>query len=79
MNIVVVAATVPAILALVNFAKGLGLSSKLAMLLAVILGGGLSYADYAFGTTGVYNAIVQGILLGLGAAGLYDISEGRDA
>lgn len=66
-------ASIPAILALVNLGKALGVKGKWAALLAVILGVGLAIAQYALGGFGWYQAGVQGIILGLSAAGLYDM------
>lgn len=70
-------ATAPAIIALVNLAKSLGLSGKLALVLAVVLGVALSVADYALAGSGAYAAASSGLLLGLAAAGLYDITSGE--
>ena len=66
-------ASIPAVLALVNLGKSLGVKGKWAALLAVFLGVGLAIAQYALGGFGWYQAAVQGIILGLSAAGLYDM------
>lgn len=66
-------ASIPAILALVNLGKTLGVKGKWAALLAVFLGVGLAIAQYGLGGYGWYQAAVQGIILGLSAAGLYDM------
>lgn len=70
-------ATVPAVLALVTLAKDLGLPSRIAPLLAIVLGvvltvlqaaamnGGLTTAD-------IFTVISSGVILGLSASGLYD-------
>lgn len=70
-------ASIPAIIALVTLAKDLGLPSKLSPLLAVLLGIIAALVDgYILGTLIDGPSIVQvgvsGIILGLGAAGLYD-------
>ena len=65
-------ATAPAVLALVTLAKDLGLPTRLAALTAVVLGVGLSVADHALAGSGAYSAAASGLILGLGAAGLYD-------
>lgn len=70
-------ASIPAIIALVTLAKDLGLPSKLSPLLAVLLGiVGALVNGYVLGTLIDGPSIVQvgvsGIILGLGAAGLYD-------
>lgn len=75
MDTVTALATAPAVLALVTLAKDLGVPSKVAPALAVVLGIGLSVADYSFGGTGVYAAVTSGLTLGLGAAGLYDAAK----
>lgn len=72
-------ATVPAILALVNLAKGLGLAGKWSALVALLLGVVFSFSDYFFTTTdhtqaGFYAAVVGGAVLGLSASGLYDVA-----
>ena len=62
--------SVPAILALVNLAKGLGLSGKWAALVAVVLGAGLAVAQGQLGALPWFQDLIQGVLLGLSAAGL---------
>ena len=69
----IILATAPAIVALVNLAKGLGLPTRYASPLAVLLGVGLAVADQAFAGSPVYGAASSGLLLGLGAVGLYDL------
>lgn len=74
-------ATAPAVLALVTIAKDQGMSKKLAAPLAVVLGVILAAADHALGSSGAYAAVADGLLLGLGAAGLYDaarLASGRE-
>lgn len=66
--------SVPAILALVNLAKGLGLSGKWAALVAVVLGAGLAVAQGQLGALPWFQDLIQGVLLGLSAAGLYDLA-----
>lgn len=75
MDTIITLASIPAILALVNFAKDLGLGAKRALVLAVLLGVGLNVADYYLGETGGYQAAVQGLILGLSAAGFYDMTK----
>ena len=77
-----VLATIPAILALVNLAKAFGVTGKWSALLAVVLGVGFAQADYWFGATGAtatasgaYVAGGMGLVLGLSAAGLYDVAS----
>lgn len=73
LDTVTLIATVPAIVALVNFFKKLGVKDKAALALAVILGIVLSVAQYLWGESGLYVAAAQGLMLGLAAAGLYDL------
>ena len=68
-------ATAPAVLALVTLARDLGLPKRLAAPLAVVLGVILASADHALAGTGAYAAVADGLLLGLGAAGLYDAAR----
>ena len=68
-------ATVPAILAIVQLGKSLGLSGKWSALVAVILGVLLSVATYLLSAYGWYQAAASGLILGLSAAGLYDAAR----
>lgn len=68
-------ATAPAVLALVTLAKDLGLTTRLAAPLAVLLGVALAVADHTMTGSGTYAAVADGLLLGLGAAGLYDAAR----
>ena len=68
-------ASVPAILALVQLGKSLGLSGKWSALAAVALGVLLNVAQYALGDLGWYQAAASGLVLGLSAAGLYDAAR----
>ena len=78
LDTVTLIATVPAIIALVNLAKRFGVKDQWATLLAVVLGVLLNVADYAWHDTGWYAAATTGLILGLGAAGLYDVTN-KDA
>ena len=69
--------TVPAIVALVNLVKGLGVGGKWSALVAVLLGVALSVASWALAGTGWWDAASGGLLLGLAAAGLYDLTPGE--
>ena len=68
-------ATAPAVLALVTLAKDAGLPKRGAAPLAVLLGVALAVADHALGSSGAYAAVADGLLLGLGAAGVYDAAR----
>ena len=73
METITLLATLPAIVALVNLGKRLGLPSRGALVAAVVLGVGLALADHAFAGSGWYQAAASGLILGLGAAGVYDL------
>lgn len=75
MQTVTLLATIPAILAIVNLLKKQGLGANNAMLAAVVLGVALSVADFYFAANAAYAAASQGLLLGLAAAGLYDLRK----
>ena len=69
-------ATVPAIIALVNVAKRFNMPNNIAILLAIFLGVLINLMGYWFSDAGWWTATSSGILLGLGAAGLYDLTPG---
>jgi len=75
METITILATIPAILALTNLAKSLGLAGRWSALLAVLLGVGLNVADWALAGQGWYAAAADGLILGLSAAGLYDLAQ----
>ena len=74
MDAIMTIASVPAIVALVNLAKSLGLNGKLSALVAVVLGVCLNVATVAAAGSPIFEAASQGLLLGLAAAGLYDLT-----
>lgn len=65
-------ATPLAVLALVELAKSLGLNGRAATALAVALGVVLAVTDHILAGSALYGSVVQGLILGLGAAGLWD-------
>lgn len=67
--------SVPAVVAIVTLLKSMGVVGKWAMLAAVIVAVVLNVADYLWATSGLYGAAVAGLLLGLAAAGLYDVAK----
>ncbi|MDD7687532.1 MAG: hypothetical protein PT944_06435 [Actinomycetaceae bacterium] len=80
---VITLATIPAVLALVNLAKKFGVRGKWATLAAVLIGISVQFLDaaatYAWQSYGLdwhYLARIlsQGLILGLSAAGLYDLA-----
>lgn len=70
---IITLATVPAIVALTNLIKGLGVHGKWSALIAVLLGVGLT-AGGQYVEAELWNTISEGLILGLGAAGLYDVA-----
>ncbi len=79
MEAITLIASVPAILALVNFTKKLGANGQVALVLSVAFGVAINTANYYFSASEGYQAAVQGLILGLSAAGLYDISNPKKA
>ena len=80
MPVVTSIATVAVVLALVNVAKEFGVKGKWATLVAVLLGLTLSILEYAFTADlvtpqGIYQAAAVGLIMGLTAAGVYDVSK----
>lgn len=67
-------ASVPAVLAIVNLAKSLGLAGKWSALAAVIVAIAATLAQ-TLASGPVYEAIATGLILGLSAAGLYDATN----
>lgn len=67
--------SVPAIVALTTLAKRLGVRGQWSMLVAVVLGGCLAAAQHYLGNDPGFQAIAQGVLLGLSAAGLFDVAK----
>lgn len=76
-NSAITLASVPAILALVNLAKLFGIKGRWATLLAVLLAVGLNITAFYSNTTPLYEAIASGLILGLSAAGLYDVTKDK--
>lgn len=62
------------ILALVNLGKKFGASGRWSMLLAVILGIVLAVLDGTLAGNVIYGYASNGLLIGLSAAGLYDVA-----
>lgn len=65
-------ALVPLIVGLVEVAKQVGLPSRLAPALSVLLG---ICAGFALETSGAAEALVTGLMLGLSASGLYSAGK----
>lgn len=75
MNTIALLATPAAILAIVNLARRIGMPTSWALLLAVLLGVVFGVSDFLFSASEAYVAAANGLLLGLGAAGVYDIAK----
>lgn len=75
MDPIITLATPAAILAVVQLGKDLGLTGKASLVAAVLLGVAFSVAEFYFGAAPVYGAVRAGLVLGLGAAGLYDVAR----
>lgn len=67
--------SVPAVVAVVELLKSFGVVGKWALLAAVGVAVALNVAAYQFAASGLFDAIVAGLLLGLAAAGLYDVAK----
>ena len=67
-------ATVPGVVALVELAKRLGLPVSLAPLAAVLLGVGAQMLTVASQGGSYMQALSAGLILGLSAAGLWDVA-----
>ena len=74
MEYITMIASVPAIVALVNFAKRLGLKGETPLIAAVVFGVAINVANHYLGGLEVYQAIIAGLMTGLAAAGLYDLA-----
>ena len=80
MDAITTLATVPAVIALVNLLKyTFNINGRYSAIIAVIIGVGLNIANYALGDAGWYQAAAQGLILALGASGLYDITNTASA
>lgn len=75
MNTLITLATIPAILALVNLCKRLGLDGNWSLLVAVGLGIFLAIADGYWHAEPLYQWAASGLILGLSAAGLFDATK----
>lgn len=75
MDAVNVILTAPAILAIVQLLKQFGVAGKWALLAAVVVAIGLFEAVFFWGGSGAFQAAMQGLLVGLSAAGVYDVAK----
>lgn len=75
METVATIATVPAVIALCTIARDLGLPSKVTPVFALLCGvalQALQALSMGDATTNWPEVLIQGVLLGLGASGMYD-------
>ena len=75
MDALITIASIPAILALVNLGKSLGITGRWSAVAAIVLGVALNVATYYLGGEPAFQAAAQGLILGLSAAGLYDVTR----
>ena len=74
LDLVIGLASPAAILAVVNLLKKTFHLGKWAALVAVVLGVLFSMAEFQFAGIGLYEAARAGLILGLAAAGLFDVA-----
>ena len=67
--------SVPAVVAIVQLGKAFGLAGKWALAAAIVVAVALNVATYLWSASGMYAAVSTGLLLGLSAAGLYDVAK----
>jgi len=75
MDAVNVILTAPAIVAVVDLLKAFGVHGKWSLLAAVVVAVALYVAVFYAGSSGAVQAGLQGLLVGLGAAGLFDLAK----
>lgn len=77
MNPLTTILSVPAVLAIVNLLKGapVNLPTSWAAFTAVIVAVALNVAIYFLGANPAFVAAAQGMLIGLAAAGVYDVAK----
>lgn len=69
---VVLLALLPAILGLVNFVKALGVEGKPLTIVSMVVGV-VFYLCYALLPASTFTIILNGVVMGLAASGLYDL------
>ena len=74
MDYIAMIASVPGVVAVVNLLKQLGVTGKWSLVAAVVVGAALNVANFYLADVGAYQAAVTGVMVGLGAAGIYDLS-----
>ncbi len=67
--------SVPAIVAIVQLLKEFGVVGRYALVAAVTVAVGLNVAAYYLASSGLFDVVMAGLLLGLSAAGLYDVAK----
>ncbi len=76
MEILTVIVSVPAIVAGTNLFKRLGVKGNWSTVIAVLLGVATNLAVYVWGDQEWFLAVATGLITGLAAAGLYDLTPG---
>lgn len=79
MDYIAMIASVPGVVAVVNLLKQLGVTGKWSLVAAIVVGAALNVANFYLGDVGAYQAAVTGVMVGLGAAGIYDLSHSPEA
>ena len=67
--------SVPAIVAIVEVIKAFGVNGKYSLVVALAVAVALNVLNFQYGASGLYLAIIQGVLVGLSAAGVYDVAK----
>ena len=70
---IIVLALLPAVLGLVNFVKSLGAEGRLLTIISMVVGVAF-YLCYALLPNSTFQIILNGIVTGLAACGLYDLA-----
>jgi len=79
MDYIAMIASVPGVVAVVNLLKQLGVTGKWSLVAAIAVGAALNIANHYLGDAGAYQAAVTGVMVGLAAAGVYDLSHSPKA
>ena len=75
MDPLVTVLSVPAIVAIVTVIKSLGVAGKYSLVAAIAVAVVLNVINYEFAANGLYEAVINGLLVGLSAAGVYDVAK----
>ncbi len=67
--------SVPAVLAIVQLLKDIGLPAKFGLLAALVVPVTLQVLSLQFGGSDLFERIISGLLIGLAAAGVFDAAK----